>query len=193
MTIIETVLLSALPIFLVTSSVAGLIVGAVLILRPHWLLRAGPIANRWISTGQLDRMLNISINADSWFYRYRRASGLATLAGAMYVLYFFSVQIDKTRAGSDYIGVLFDSMVLIALLGAALAVFVSLIVLFRPSLLRKFESAANEWISLRNALKPLDISHNNVDEFTFRHTQQMGVILVLCSVYTLVVFTFLAR
>lgn len=193
MIIIETVLLSALPILLVTSSVAGLIVGAVLILRPHWLVRASPIANRWISTGQLDRMLNISINADSWFYRYRRASGLATFVGAMYVLYFFSVQIDKTRAGSGYIGVLFDSMVLIALLGAALALFVSLIVLFRPSLLRKFESAANEWISLRNALKPLDISHNNVDEFTFRHAQQMGVILVLCSVYTLVVFTFLVR
>ncbi len=193
MTIIETVLLSALPILLVTGSVAGLIVGAVLILRPHWLLRAGPIANRWISTGSLDNMLNISINADSWFYRYRRASGFATLAGAMYVLYFFSVQIDTTSAGSSYIGVLFDSMVLIALLGAALALFVSLIVLFRPSLLRKFESAANEWISLRDALKPLEILHNNVDEFTFRHTQQMGVILVLCSVYTLVVFTFLAR
>lgn len=193
MTIIETLLLSALPIFLVTGSVAGLIVGAVLILRPHWLLRAGPIANRWISTGSLDKTLNISINADSWFYRYRRASGLATLAGAIYVLYFFSGQIDKTSAGSGYIGVLLDSMVLIALLGAALALFVSLIVLFRPSLLRKFESAANEWISLRAALKPLELLHNNVDEFTFRHTQQMGVILVLCSIYTLVVFTFLAR
>lgn len=193
MTIIETVLLSALPIFLVTGSVAGLLVGTVLILRPHWLLRAGPIANRWISTGQLDRMLNIPINADSWFYRYRRVSGFVTSAGAIYVLYFFSVQIDTTSAGSGYTGVLFDSMVLIALLGAALALFVSLIVLFRPSLLRKFESAANEWISLRDALKPLDISHNNVDEFTFRHTQQMGVVLVLCSVYTLVVFTFLAR
>ena len=193
MTIIETVLLGALPIFLVTGSVAGLLVGAVLILRPHWLLRAGPIANRWISTGSLDTMLNISINADSWFYRYRRASGFATLAGASYVLYFFSVQIDKISAGSSYIGVLFDSMVLIALLGAALALCVALIVLFRPSLLRKFESAANEWISLRDALKPLELLHNNVDEFTFRHTQQVGVILVLCSVYTLVVFTFLAR
>lgn len=193
MTIIETVLLSALPILLVTGSVAGLIAGAVLTLRPHWLLRTGSFANRWISTDNLDRILDIPINADSWFYRYRRASGFATLMGAIYVLYFFSVQIDKTSAGSSYIGVLFDSMVLIALLGAALALLVSLIVLFRPSLLRKFESAANEWISLRDALKPLDISHNNVDEFTFRHTQQMGVALVLCSVYTLVVFTFLAR
>ena len=193
MTIVETVLLSALPIFLVTGGAAGLLVGAVLILRPHWLLRAGPIANRWISTGQLDRILNIPINADSWFYRYRRASGAVTLAGAMYVLYFFSVRIDTTNAGSGYGGMFFETMVLIALLGAALALCVSLIVLFRPSLLRKFESAANEWISLRDAMKPLDFLHNNVDEFTFRHTQQMGVVLVLCSVYTLAVFTFLAR
>lgn len=193
MTIIETVLLSALPILLVTGSVVGLIVGVILILRPHWLAHLSLIANRWISTHHIEKVLDTPINADSWFYRYRLASGLVTLAGASYVLYFFSVQIDKTNASSAYGGVLFDSMVLIALFGAALALFVSLIVLFRPSLLRKFESAANEWISLRNALKPLDISHNNVDEFTFRHTQQMGVILVLCSVYTLVVFTFFAR
>ncbi len=193
MTIIESVLLSALPIFLMTGSVAGLLAGAILILRPHWLLRAGPIANRWISTGSFDRMLNIPINADFWFYRYRRASGLVTSAGAMYVLYFFSVQIDTTSAGSGSGGMFFETMVLIALLGAAFALFVSLIVLFRPSLLRKFESAANEWISLHEALKPLDLLHNNVDEFTFRHTQQVGVILVLCSVYTLVVLTFLAR
>jgi hypothetical protein len=42
-------------------------------------------------------------------------------------------------------------------------------------------------------MKPLELLHNNVDEFTFRHTQQMGVVLVLCSIYTLAVFTFLAR
>ena len=193
MTIVETVVLSALPIFLVTGSAAGLLVGAVLILRPHWLVRLSLTANRWVSTRHIDTMLDIPINADAWFYRYRRASGLVTLAGALYVLYFFSVRIDTTNAGSGYGGIFFETMVLIALLGAALALCVSLIVLFRPSLLRKFESAANEWISLRDAMKPLDFLHNNVDEFTFRHTQQMGVVLVLCSVYTLAVFTFLAR
>lgn len=193
MTIIDEILLSALPIFLVTSSAAGLLVGAVLIFRPHWLVRVSLTANRWISTHHIDRILDISFNADSWFYRYRRASGMVMLAGAMYVLYFFSVRIDKASAGSDYLGVLFEAMVLITLSGAALALFVSLLVLFRPSLLHKFESAANEWISLRRAMKPLEIMHNNVDEFTFRHTQQMGVILVLCSIYTLAVFTFLAR
>ena len=193
MTIVETVVLSALPIFLVTGSAAGLLVGAILILRPHWLVRLSLTANRWISTRHIDKMLDIPINADSWFYRYRRASGLVTLAGALYVLYFFSMRIDNTSAGSGYGGVFLETMVLIALLGAALALLVSLIVLFRPSLLRKFEAAANEWISLRDAMKPLELLHNNVDEFTFRHTQQMGVVLVLCSIYTLAVFTFLAR
>lgn len=193
MTIVETVLLSALPIFLVTGGVAGLLAGAILILRPHWLVRLSLTANRWVSTRHIDTMLDLPINADAWFYRYRRASGVVTLAGALYVLYFFSVRLDTTSVGSGSGGMFFETMVLIALLGAALALCVSLIVLFRPSLLRKFESAANEWISLQDAMKPLDLLHNNVDEFTFRHTQQMGVVLVLCSVYTLAVFTFLAR
>jgi hypothetical protein len=82
---------------------------------------------------------------------------------------------------------------LTALLGAIFALIVSLFVFFRPSLMRGFERGANQWISLRRALKPLEIAHNSVDEFTFRHTQQMGVILVLGSLYTLVVLTSWAR
>lgn len=46
MAIIETVLLRALPIFLATGCIVGLIVGAVLILRPHWLVRAKTRRNR---------------------------------------------------------------------------------------------------------------------------------------------------
>lgn len=203
MTIIETILLRALLNFLIIGSFAGLIVGAILILRPQWLERASLFTNRWISTRQLDKKLENAINIDAWFYRYRRASGVLTLAGAIYILYFFSVQIDKVSALAGlakrfqvpvaYIGVLFDPLVLIALLGATFALFVSLFVLFRPSLLHKLEHGANEWISLRRAMKPLEISHNSVDEFIFSHTQQMGVLLVLGGVYSLVLFTLWAR
>jgi len=190
MTIIETILLSALPIFLMIGSVAGLIAGSVLILRPHWLTCVSLTANRWISTRHIAKNLETPIDVESCFYRHRRASGLVMLAGAMYVLYSFSLQIGKTNANSGYMAVLFDSMVLIMLLGAALALFVSLILLFRPNLLHKFEQGANESISLRRAMKPLEVLHNGVDEFTFRHSRKMGVILVLCSLYTLAAFTF---
>lgn len=203
MTIIETILLRAFLNFLLLGSVAGLIVGAILILRPHWLEIASKFTNRWISTRKLDRKLENSITLDPWFYRYRQLSGALTLLGALYVLYFFAIQLDKVSAIAGlsthfrvpvaYVSALFDPLVLIALLGATFALFVSLFVLFRPSLLREFEHSANQWVSLRRGLKPLEVSHGGVDEFTFRHTQQMGVLLVLGSIYTLVLLTFWAR
>lgn len=203
MPIIENILLHTLLNILLIGSTAGLLVGAILILRPHWLARASLFTNRWISTRQFDRVLESSVKLDPWFYRYRRLSGILTLAGSLYILYFFTVHLDKAfaiaglakqfRVPTAYISALFDPLVLIAMLGATFALFVSLFVLFRPSLLREFEKTANQWVSLRSAMKPLELPHSNVDEYTFRHTQQVGVLLILGSVYTLVLLTVWAR
>jgi len=200
MTIIENILLQALLNFLLLGGAVGLIVGAILIFRPHWLERAGLLVNRWVSTRQLDRKLESSITLDPWFYRYRRASAGLTMLGALYVIYFFTLGMDKdgTVEGmvkhfhipSAYIRALLDPFVLIALLGATFSLFVSLFVYFRPSALRDFEKGANQWISMRRALKPLEISRSGVDEFAFRHAQQVGVLLVLGSVYILVFLIF---
>lgn len=203
MTIAETILQRAALNFLLLGSAAGLVVGAILILRPHWLECASRFANRWVSTRRFDRKLESSITLDPWFYRYRRLSAGLTMAGALYVLYFFTVSMDKTaaiasiskrfRVPSAYVGVLFDPFVLIVILGATFALFISLFIYFRPSLLRGFEQGANQWVSLRRALKPLEVKRSGVDEFAFRHAQQMGVALVLGSLYALVLLSFWVR
>jgi hypothetical protein len=198
MDIIEAIVQRAFLNFLMLGSVAGLIVGVILILRPHWLASAGMIVNRWIPSRHLDRALERVIVIDPVFYRYRRTSSLVTMAGAIYVLYFFSVGIDKASAVSGlaknfqmpaaYIGALYDPMQMIAILGAMFAMFACLFVLFQPNQFQKFEQGANQWVSLRKSMKPLEILRNNVDEFTFLHTRQVGFLLVLGSIYTLVVF-----
>jgi phage shock protein PspC (stress-responsive transcriptional regulator) len=91
-----------------------------------------------------------------------------------------------------YISVFFEPVVLIMLLGSAFALFVSLFLLIRPSRFHKFEHGANEWISLRRTIKPLEVMRNSVDAFTFRYPQQVGGTLVLGSIYTLALFTFWA-
>jgi hypothetical protein len=202
MSIVQTILLSALISFLILGSAAGLIIGTTLILRPLWLLRLNQICNRWISTRHVDKFLETTIYIDSWFYRYRRSSALLTSAGAIYMLYYFGVQIDKVSVVSGlakrfhipvaYFSVFFEPMVLIMLLGSAFALFISLFLLIRPSRFLKFEHDANKWVSLRHAMKPLEAMRDNVDAFTFRHSQQVGGTLVLGSIYTLALFTFWA-
>ncbi len=196
MSITDTLLLRSLVLFLMVGSVAGLLTGTALILRPHWLMRLGKITNRWVSTRQIDKAFERPINLDQWFYRYSRVSGTLTLAGAIFIIYFFTTSFDKlgTLAGlfknnivpSSLMAGLLDGLVLIILVGSVLALIVGLFLLFRPSLLRGFEHKVNQTASLRRALKPLEIPRSNVDEYVFRHVQGVGVLLVLGSLYTLV-------
>lgn len=203
MSIIENILLHTFLHFLLLGSGAGLFVGATLILRPHWLDRVHLFTNHWVSTRKFQKSMESAIEFDRFFYRYRRFSGGLILAGAFYLLYFVMLGLDKASAIAglankfhvppSYIGALFDPFVLIVILGATFALFVSLFVLFRPSQLREFEKGANKWVSMRKALKPLEIPRNGVDEFARRHAPKVGVAMVLGSLYTMVLLTFFAR
>jgi hypothetical protein len=180
---------------LLVGSFAGLLMGAVLIVRPHWLKRLSQTLNREIASSSLNRRIKF----DPWFYRYRYLSGGLIFFGALYVLIFFTVLLERSRAvealvqrwqaSPALIDALFDPLVLILILGACLALFISLFILFRPSLLREFEQGANQWISLRKTLP----ESAKVDEFTLRYAQQVGVFLLLGSLYTWILLIYWAK
>lgn len=193
-------LLQSAVIFLIVGSLAGIGVGALLLLRPQSLQRVGQFLNRWISTRHLDQSLERTIDLDPWFYRHRRTSGALTLTGAVYILYFFTVKLDRANAivglsrrfnwPALAAGGVLDALVLSAMLGALFAAFVALFLLMRPSLLREFEQGANQWVSLRRALKPMEMPRKGVDEYVFQHSRRAGILLVLGGLYTLVLLTF---
>ena len=95
MTIVTALLLRTLLLILVLGSVAGLLTGALLILRPDWLLRASKRLNRWVSTRKLSLSLERTIHVDHLFYRYRRLSGTFIMLGGVYMLYFFMIHSTK--------------------------------------------------------------------------------------------------
>lgn len=184
-------------IFLLIGSLAGLVLGVLLVFCPQCLQKIGLISDRWISTRIFDKRLERNITIDPWFYRYRKISGLFILLGALYVLYFFTAQIDRPVALDGLtkhfhvprvlVEVLLDALVLSALLGALCAVFVAIFMLFRPSMLRGFEQEANRWLSLRRALKPLEVPRDNMEIFVLRYARQVGIFLLLGGLYTLVI------
>lgn len=194
---IQSWLLQSFVIFLIVGSLAGMVVGALLVLRPQSLQRISQLLNSWTSTRLLEQPLERSVSLDPWFYRYRRTSGAFMLLGACYILYFFTVTMNKagTISGianqfqlpSSMVGALLDALVLSALLGALFAAFISLFLLLRPSMLREIEQGANRWLSLRSAMKPLEITRQGVDAYVFQNGQRAGILLVLGSLYVLVV------
>lgn len=198
--LVESLLLRSAVLFLLAGSLAGLVVGVLLLWHPERLRAASNLLNRWISTRHLDQSLERPIVFDPWFYRYRRTSSTLTLLASAYILYFFTAKIDRASTviglsrhfalSSALVGGLLDALVLSAVLGALFAAFVSLFLLFRPSLLRDFEQGANRWVSLRRALKPAEIPRAGVDEYVFKYGRQAGILLVLGSLYTLALLSF---
>jgi hypothetical protein len=198
--LVESLLLRSAVLFLIVGSLAGLIVGALLLLNPHRLRVISKILNRWVSTRHLNQALDRTVEFDRWFYRYRRASGGLILLASGYILYSFTIGLNRASViiglarrfnmPTALVGGLLDALVLSALLGALFAAFVSLFLLLRPSLLRDFEQVANRWVSLRRGLKPVEIPREGVDEYVYKYGREAGVLLILGSLYTLAFLTF---
>ncbi|HEU0187959.1 MAG TPA: hypothetical protein VFR06_08710, partial [Gallionellaceae bacterium] len=83
-----------------------------------------------------------------------------------------------------------DTLVLVLLGGAVFALLVSTFLLVRPSLLKGLEHGANQSVSLRQTLKPLELPHNHLDQLVGRHRQLAGSLLLLGSLYTLVMLAY---
>lgn len=186
-------LLQSAVIFLILGCFTGLLVGTLLVFRPQSFHAINALLDRWISTRHFDRTLDSNINIDPWLYKYRRTLGTLTLAGAVYVLFYFAAVLDRDAAITglanffhhppSMIAALLDALVLSAISGALCAIFVALIILFRPSLLRNFEQRANQWLSLRKALKPMEERRNNLDSFVLSHARLIGILLILFALY----------
>lgn len=196
---VQSWLLQSFVVFLIVGGLAGVAVGALLVLRPQSLQRVSQRLNRWMSTRHLDQTLERGVKFDPLFYRYRPVCCTLTLLGALYVIFFFAVSMDRTHTISGLvtffkqpapmIAWLLDATVLSALLGALFAAFISLVLLLRPSMLRKFEEGANQWVSLRRGLKAVEIPRHGVDEYVFQNGLPAGILLMFGGLYVLVMLT----
>ena len=185
----------ALAAFLLIGALAGVALALLLIFNLRFLERLSRLANRWISTRQVNRWLDRSVKIERWFYRHHRAAGAAITLGASYVLIYFGFLFDKAvamqrqggRLPASLLEALLDALVMGALLGGAVAFISGIIVFVRPRLLRGVEKQANRWVSLRRASKMLDVPRGQVDRYIVRHAQRAGWLLLAGSLYLLVV------
>lgn len=187
----EIFLWRALAIFLLVGALSGIALALLLVFKPHLLERINRVANRWISTRRMNRLMDRSISIEHWFYQYHRLAGMAIVSGAVYIFVYFGMLFDKdyalrhmhSRIPLTLLDGLLDALVLSALTGAAVALMVGLFLWLRPSLLRGMEEEANQWVSSRRATKILDVPRDQVDRFVARHARRVGWLLLVGSIY----------
>jgi hypothetical protein len=182
-----------LAIFLVIFAILGLLLGALLVLRPQTFATLNRLANQWVSLRHVNRLLDKTISIERWFYRHHRVMGIVIMLGAIYFLVYFFWRYDKAHLLlylSPYLAIplleiLLDALLFIAKLAGGLAWLAGLIICLRPSLLRGIEKKSNRWLSVRHATKALDVSRTSVDEWVLQHTRATGYVLLLSSLYLL--------
>jgi hypothetical protein len=192
---VDIFLWRALAIFLLFGALLGVLLGLLLIFKPQYVERINRVANRWVSTRQINRWLDSSISIEHWFYRHHRAVGIVVVLGASYMFIYFSILFDKAYTLQRLSGTLpaklldglLDALVLGSLAGSVVALIAGLFIWLRPSLLRDIEQEANKWTSLPDAAEMLDKQHGQVDRFVERHAQRVGWLLLLGSIYLFVV------
>lgn len=183
--------------FMALAAIVGLVAGVMMLTRPDVLAIAGKYVNRWVSTRKIDRTLERWFSLDRWFYEHHRISGGLMLAGAIWTAWYFALSFDLdthrlavTLSRGNYgaaqaAEILLDSFRLVCMASAIFAVVFSFILFWRPGLLRDFQAGANEWLSLRRTLKPVEVQRAGVDEYVAQHTRLAGALLLLGALYIL--------
>lgn len=181
----------ALAIFLLIGALMGVTLALLLIFKPRLLTHLYRVANRWVSTQNIDQVMDRSISIEHWFYRHHRMTGAAAVLGAIYTFFYLGFRFDKStmlhhlsgKISPRLLDGLLDALVLASLVGATLALVVGLFLWLRPSLLRGIEEGANKWVSMGRAADKLDVPHGQVDRYVERHAQRIGWLLLLGSIY----------
>lgn len=171
-------------------TVLALAIGIGLLIAPAQLRELARPLDRWRSLrpalGQLDKPHYIERRL---YHRHRLVGGLI-VAGAGYTLLRLSGTDHQTTlallpgdwdhglrslaAANAYWLLLLSNL---AALGVGLTVY------FRPSLLKRLETRSNHWLSTRQAIKPLDVSHGELGARLWSRPRATGLFLVLGSLY----------
>lgn len=190
MDVIRDVLLRSFLILLCAGSIAGVLIGAGILLKSERIVFLNQYVSRWISANKIQEQLDRPRWTERFFYRHHRLVGGVLFVGAIFVLYVF---LFGSRTRRIYTAItpgnwwLMDALVGALLGGSVLAALVGIIVLAKPSLLREIEKSANRWISTEGAVRFFDGMRNSFDQQILRHRKIAGVFMIIGGLYILIV------
>jgi hypothetical protein len=189
--------LPSLALFGLLGSVLGIAVGIGLVLRTAATLRFFATMNRWVSTRQTLKPLEIPRSIGSPTARKPRWNGLVlVLAGGYIAIVLW--QLDGARFASSMhqgyaliTGILFSTLRWFMVVGGLGVVAVGIMLLFFPRAYPAFEARANRWYSTRRALAGGDDMHMTLDRWVERFPRAAGLLIACLSLVSALSFGFL--
>jgi len=182
--LLTQLLLTALGIMLAI----GFAVGLGVAIRPAILGRLRSAGDRRVSMRRATRALDIPHNIDRWFYRHHRLYGAFVVTLSVVLLAFLTfgttpqVWLHSLPVADRGIGgILVDTARLVLWALGLFALVIGVVVLVRPSALKRFETWANRWVTPRRALKGLDHDVRGLDDWIARHPRGWGITIAVVT------------
>ncbi len=192
--LLDAVLDTAL-IITVGGCIIAILMALILFFLPDVYLLVSQRLNKWVSTRQSLKPMEIPRRQERHIYRHHRLFGLLVTIGAVYTLSYFMLDYDPQRIQKtlqQHVSLkpiilewLLEAGSIMLMLTNLFVLVIGVIVLIRPSLLKNFEAWSNKWVSTRHASRVLDQQYAGLDRFTLQHPRLMGGLLLLASLYVL--------
>jgi hypothetical protein len=191
--------LPSLALFGLAVSLLGIGVGLGLLFRKAATLRFFETMNRWTSTRQALRPLEIPRNVDASAARRPRWNGVVLALAGAYVAIALSQLSGAKVAGSLALAARYASLAEMAVntirwlmvLGGLAAVAIGIMLLFFPQALRGVEERANRWYSTRQALSGGDAMRMGLDRWVAIFPRASGTLIACLSLVSTVAFALL--
>lgn len=190
MTVVVPMLIDAALVLFFLTGLVALALGLILLLSPKAFDKLSNIMNRRFSGRRAMKPLEVSHYQEAFFYRHHLWTGGLILAGTLFFFFnlAFRFSLDAAAAalpGADWI---WTAVFWLLVGGNLVAAVIGLVILLRPSALKPLEAVANHWVSVRQAARPLEESHDITDRLVRRHPRTSGVLLLLAGLFLTATF-----
>ena len=192
-----------LILFLIAGNLFAIVIGVLLMAAPEWMAVLRDFSNRWISTRQLTKPLDVPHETDHAMLRYPRTLGAIMLASGSLILVkggLFVYGLSVTEGGrllAHFFGVrnmtlsvwesLWLTLMSVIMLGALLALLVGVLSLFMTPTLERIVKIANTWLTVRRTLKPLTKPNYKFDRMVTGNPRLWGGAIVVVALYAVAV------
>lgn len=184
-----------LYVLLLGGAILGLVIGITLLVDSERVMRWNAALDRWYSTRQAFQKLEEPIDVKRVIYRWHRLAGVLVLAGAIFTLdvlvftYHTGALVRAFRGVGNpvILGIVFETLRIVLIVGNVAALVAGAILCFRPSLLKGVEALGDRYYSGRQAVKPLEVMHYQPDEFVRGRPKLVGTVLTVGSAYVMIV------
>ena len=179
-------------LFIIIGTCFALILGLGLIFAPSATLKLNDKINTRISLREKTRAIETPIKSEPYFYKHSKISGLVLILGSVFVLYTlvtFNEQslipyLPKTISAPAWSWLLQAGHIFFLVTCSFILLF-GLVVFIRPSEIKRFEQAANHWVSTRQHFATMSKDINFTNKLVNTYPRPFGIFITVFSIIVL--------